>query len=110
MASSTAGAVQYQAKELASLLTNNRVSGQAERFYFLPGTLTLPNLVVDFQQLATLSCGGLDNLKRSASLDSPFAETLLARFTCYFGRLGTPDFEVEAVVSRLQSAVDKNEG
>jgi hypothetical protein len=33
-------------------------------------------------------------LERLASLDSSFAEGLLARFSRYFGRLGTPDLDV----------------
>lgn len=88
---------------LRSLLRNNRQGGQAERFYFLPGALTLPDLVVDFQQLATLPRAQMTTLERLASLDSPFAEALLVRFARYFGRLGTPDLDVEAILSRLRS-------
>lgn len=33
------------------MLRNNREDSQAERFYFLPGAMTLSDLVVDFQQL-----------------------------------------------------------
>ena len=44
--------------------------------------------------------GGLERL---ASLDSPFAEGLLARFSRYFGRLGTPDLDVTVLLQRLQA-------
>ena len=90
-------------QRLESLLGNNRRGGQPERFYFLPGALTLPDLVVDFQQLETLPRGKASSLDRRASLDSPFAEAFLARFTRYFGRLGTPDLDVESVISRLNN-------
>ena len=88
-------------QRLESLLGNNRRDGQAERFYFLPGALTLPDLVVDFQQLETLPRVKASGLDRRASLDSPFAEAFLARFTRYFGRLGTPDLDVDSVMFRL---------
>ena len=88
-------------RRLESLLGNNRQDGQAERFYFLPGALTLPDLVVDFQQLTTLPRDRASDLERRASLDSPFAEAFLARFARYFGRLGTPDLDVDSVVYRL---------
>ena len=88
-------------RRLESLLGNNRQGGQSERFYFLPGALTLPDLVVDFQQLATLPRGKANGLERRASLDSPFAEAFLARFARYFGRLGTPDLDVDSVMFRL---------
>ena len=88
-------------QRLESLIGNNRRGGQPERFYFLPGALTLPDLVVDFQQLETLPRGKTSGLDRRASLDSPFAEAFLARFARYFGRLGTPDLDVDSVMFRL---------
>jgi len=94
--------------KLKSLLKNNRERSQPERFYFLPGTLSLPDLLVDFQQLKTLHCKELEEQvqqktwERLASLDSPFTEALLARFTRYLGRLGTPDLDLELVMDRLR--------
>ena len=90
-------------KKLESLLSNNRSHGhQPERFYFLPGPLDLPDMVADFQQLVTLPRSQMESLERVASLDSPFVEALLARFTRYFGRLGTPDLDIDFVFNRLQ--------
>jgi hypothetical protein len=65
--------------------------------------LTKSDLVVDFQQLVTLQRVQMTALERLASLDSPFAEALLARFGRYFGRLSTPDLDVEVILSRLRS-------
>jgi len=90
-------------RRLRDILRNNRQGGQAERFYFLPGAMTLPDLVVDFQQLVTLPRERMTTLERLASLDSPFAEALLARFARYFGRLGTPDLDLEVIINRLRS-------
>jgi len=92
---------------LRGLIGNNRQGGQPERFYFLPGALTLPDLVADLQQLATVPRKHLHSLERLASLDSPFAEALLARFARYFGRLGTPDLNVEVTLSRLRSMSER---
>ena len=50
-----------------------------------------------------LQRGRTRGLERLASLDSPFAEGLLARFTRYFGRLGTPDLDVTVLLQRLQA-------
>lgn len=89
---------------LRAVLRNNRQDGQAERFYFLPAAIALPDLVVDFQQLVTLPRERMTTLERLASLDSPFAEALLARFARYFGRLGTPDLDLDVIINRLRSA------
>jgi hypothetical protein len=94
-------------RKLRSLLQDNREDGQRERFCFLPGAITLPDLVVDFQQLVTLPGAQMTTLGRLASLDSPFAEALLARFGRYFGRLGTPDLDLEVILSRLRTGADK---
>jgi len=88
--------------KLQDLLRNNRRDSQSERFYFLPGALSLPDLVVDFQQLIAWQRGHMEALERLASLDSPFAEALLARFARYFGRLGTPDLDVAVLLQRLR--------
>jgi CheY-like chemotaxis protein len=93
-------------RTLQAMLRNNRQNSQAERFYFLPGALTLPDLIVDFQQLVTLPRAQMTALERLASLDSPFAEALLARFGRYFGRLGTPDLDLEVILNRLRAGVD----
>jgi len=64
--------------------------------------------VVDFQQLVTLQREHMGGLERLASLDSPFAEALLARFTQYFGRLGTPDLDVAVLLQRLRAVNDES--
>jgi hypothetical protein len=80
---------------------NEAYSLQPERFKFLPGTFFIPNLVVDFQQLRSIPCTHLEKFKKIASLDAPFAGAVLARFSRFFGRLGTPDINPEIVISRL---------
>jgi CheY-like chemotaxis protein len=94
-------------EKLEALLRNNRQAKgiQPDRFHFLPGALALPDLVVDFQQLTILPRSEIGNLKRLASLDSPFAEALLSRFIRYFGRLGTPDLDVDLTVARLRDGL-----
>ena len=90
-------------KNLSRLLLNNR-DGQRERYFFLPGALTLPDLIVDLQQLTTIDITTLnENYDRLASLDSPYAETLLEKFSRFFGRLGTPDLDSEKVINKLRN-------
>jgi hypothetical protein len=44
----------------------------------------------------------LDEMDRIASIDSPFAEALLAEFTRYFGRVGTPDLDLDYIINRYR--------
>jgi CheY-like chemotaxis protein len=90
-------------ESLSALIGDNRKGAQAGRFKFLPGVFFLPDSVVDFQRLKMVSPAELEKLEVVASLDSPFAEALLAKFTRYFGRLGTPDIDKQVVLDRLQN-------
>ena len=93
--------------KMTSLLKDNRQGKQPERFKFLPGVLDIPDLVVDFQQLRTISkqefveLVNTGRLNRIASLDSPYAEALLARFARYYSRLGVPDLHISLIIDKL---------
>lgn len=76
---------------------------RGDRFKFLPRTFFIPDLVVDFQQLRSVVFESLKTLKPIATLDSPFAESVLARFARYFSRLGTPDIDKKIVIERLHA-------
>lgn len=88
---------------LEKLIGDNR-KHQPERFKFLPGTFFLPDLVVDFQQLRSIDVDSLKNFEAIATLDSPFAEAMLARFSRYFARVGTPDIDKQLVIKRLNAS------
>ena len=76
---------------------------RGDRLKFLPRAFFIPDLVVDLQQLRCISLKSLDTYKKIATLDSPFAESLVARFSRYYNRLGTPDIDKTIVFNRLQS-------
>jgi len=98
-----AGKTVTKRRALEQLLRNNKNPGQAERYHFLPAALLVPDVVVDFQQLTAIPKDALASLSRIASLDSPFAESLVTRFTRFFSRLGTPDIDTDVVISRLDA-------
>ena len=89
-------------KALSHLLENNR-DKQPERYFFLPGAFdVLPDLVVDLAAVRTVSIARLTEIRHIASLDSPFAASMLTRFLRYFGRFGTADLDVNYVFERLR--------
>lgn len=90
-------------KALEALLSNNRQVGQADRFHFLPGIFDIPDLLVDFQKLEAMPSNELNNHNRIASLDSPFAESLATRFVRFYGRVGTPDLDLNIIIKNLKS-------
>ena len=75
-----------------------------DRNAYLPAAWNIPDLVVDFQRIAFLPYEEIGLYNREATLDSPYAEWLTAKFGRYLGRLGTPDLDVEVALSRLRDA------
>ncbi|WP_332855483.1 response regulator [Duganella sp. S19_KUP01_CR8] len=91
---------------LRSLLADNRQGKkvQPDRYKFLPGTSFLPDLIVDYQHLLQVPVMEIHTdggYRRLATLDTPFAESVQSRYVRYYGRVGTPDLEWDALVSQL---------
>lgn len=92
-------------KALVAFMKNNKQKGQPDRHYFIPGTFFLPDLFADFQLIQAVPFATLETFERVASLDSPFAECLLNRFSRYMGRVGTPDVpeaDLQGVADRVR--------
>ena len=93
---------------LENLLKNRRKGSgvQPERYHYLPGVFDLPDLIVDFQQVISVPRKALSPdhdpaLSRMATLDDPFAAEMVARFTNYLNRVGSPDLDIAAAIKRL---------
>jgi CheY-like chemotaxis protein len=101
------GAIPSRAAEgrLRDLMLNKAGPGHPQdRNAYLPAAWNIPDLVVDFQRIAFLPYAEIGLYSREATLDSPYAEWLTAKFGRYLGRLGTPDLDVEVALSRLRDA------
>lgn len=91
-------------------LIRNRGSGrQADRFHYLPAALDVPDLLTDLCRLKTVPWADFSALQRIASLDTPYAEALLAQFARYVGRLGTPDLDYKFVMRRFNQQLSAGE-
>lgn len=71
------------------------------RYHYLPAFREVPDLVIDLEDVRSVSIGNLQDLTSVASLVSPFAEALLVQHSHYRGRIGVPDFNSELVKQRL---------
>lgn len=93
--------------ELTNFIRDN--SRPADRYKYLPGTSFLPDLLVDLQDIKTVTLDAMNNdvegYERVASLDSPFAEALQAKMTRYLGRIGTPDIDPDLALDRFKERI-----
>lgn len=90
-------------RRLTQLVSNRREKAQQDRYFYLPGAMMVPDLVVDLQNIVAVPQPEFESraLKRLASLDSPFTETLTSQFVRLFGRIGTPDLDTDKVIEHL---------
>ena len=85
-------------QDLSSLIESRK----GDRYFFLPGTPFLPNLILDFQNKVMYDYEELKNFSRIAQLDDPYAQSMIASFIRYYNRIGFPDIDVDYVMSKLE--------
>ena len=88
-------------KALESLLANNRKGTQSDRYHFLPDAWDIPASVIDFQELEHVPVRVLQKAPCVATIASPYAEAIGNRFGRYLGRIGTPDLDLELILTTL---------
>ena len=76
--------------------------GSTPRYFFLPQTPFIENLLIDFQQILAVPYSELDNYKKVAKLDSPFSQSMLSGFTRYYNRIGHEDLDLEKILLEIK--------
>jgi CheY-like chemotaxis protein len=89
-------------KRVERLISNTR-DESPDRYHFLPGVWDIPDLIIDFQSLEHITLAKLKACPCLATMASPFAEALAARFQRYIGRIGTPDLDMRTVLAKIQN-------
>jgi len=87
-------------EELKKLMANRR-KGKEGRYFYLPGTSFLPDLVADFEDVYKLVREDVKLETRVASLDNPFAQKMIADFNRFYSRVGTPDLDLDSILQKL---------
>ena len=85
-------------------LERNVLRATQGRFYYLPAFRDIPDLVLDLENVRTITVDELEPMEAVASLVSPFAEALLVQHSQFRGRIGVPDLNAGLVQARLLSS------
>lgn len=75
--------------------------GEKDRFFFLPFTPFIENLIIDFQVKEMVDYAQLKSFTRVAKLDLPYAQSMIASFIRYYNRIGFPDIDSDYVIDNL---------
>lgn len=82
-------------------LTELIESRKGDRYFFLPGTPFLPNLLLDFQLKVMFDYEELKDFSRVAKLDDPYAQSMISSFIRYYNRIGSPDIDADYIIANL---------
>ena len=75
-----------------------------ERYYFLPSFGSqIPVFLIDFQDINGINPEELNIYDRVASIHEPFLKNIIAKFTSYYARQGSPDFDIDIILKKLRN-------
>jgi len=73
-----------------------------ERYHYLPSFGSrIQGFLVDFQDINRIKPEELTIYERVASVDEPFLKDIIARFTSYYARQGSPDIDMDIILKKL---------
>jgi len=75
--------------------------GEQDRYFFLPITPFIENLVIDFQNKVMVNYEELTTFTRVAKLDDPYAQSMIASFIRYYNRIGFPDIDADYIIQNI---------
>jgi hypothetical protein len=85
-------------KEVEKYIKNTK----KERYHYLPSFGTqIPGFLIDFQDINQINQDELTTYNRVASVDDHFLKNIIARFTSYYARQGSPDLDIDIILKKL---------
>ncbi|SUJ01075.1 Uncharacterised protein [Sphingobacterium spiritivorum] len=94
----TAEVLQGAEKDLKALIGNS----YSNKYHFLPKYSSLGSGLINFQKLKSVRVRDFEtNFDRIASINSNFTKDIIARFSYYYSRQGSPDFNTTEIYNSL---------
>lgn len=88
-----------EAETALKALINNSYSN---KYHFLPKYKNISAGIINFQKINSIRVKDFkDNFTRIAAINSSFTKDIVARFSYYYSRQGSPDFDIEEIYSSL---------
>lgn len=73
----------------------------ADRYFFLPKTFFIENLIIDFEKIITVEYTELINYIKIAKIDDPIAQSMISSFIRWYNRVGFDDIDMVSVINNL---------
>lgn len=86
---------------------NSFIENKKQNYHFIPKSNSIDAGLIDFQDKLTIESDKVEELLenkkmiRIATVSNPFLKDIISRYTNYFSRQGSPDFNVDEVFNSL---------
>ncbi len=74
-------------------------NNKGERYHFLPGFLDFEAHIADFQEIQTVKSTEVEEYTSGMTVSTSFLKDIQARFSSYYARQGSPDFNFKALAT-----------
>lgn len=88
-------AVEKARDSIFKLITNNG----SPQYYYLPDTTIIKGGLINFQRIASIKYTELVNYRKEATITSSFVKDIIAKFSFYYSRQGSPDFDFARILA-----------
>lgn len=89
-------------KESETILHQLIENNFSNKYHFLPKYNSIPSGLINFQKIKSVRIKEFNtNFERIASINSNFTKDIVARFSYYYSRQGSPDFNINEIYNSL---------
>lgn len=88
-------AIEKAKEAIIKLITNNG----SPQYYYLPDTSIVKGGLINFQRIISIKYADLSNYKIEATITSSFVKDIIAKFSFYYSRQGSPDFDFKRLLA-----------
>jgi len=90
--------------KLKNLLRQFISNNKGDRYYFLPKFLDFKAKVIDFQDIQTVDITEIGRYKKIMNISLPFIKDIQSKFSSYYARQGSPDFDFSKITEEYYTA------
>lgn len=70
------------------------------KYYYLPDSSIVKGGMINFQKLSSIKASELGDYEKVATIASQFIKDLIAKFSYYYSRQGSPDFNYDEILQK----------
>lgn len=87
-------------EKFKNLIRNYISNNKGDRYYFLPEFIDFNSKIIDFQNIQTIDIKEIGSYEKIMTISTPFMKDIQAKFSSYYARQGSPDFDFKYMTDK----------